>query len=733
MRVPAAVKSYRRPDEDDSTDWSAATWDAGFDPFLPVSGLPFGATMQPGVETLAVTAVEGYDAAANKQWSLKAIFGADPNAVLKQFNGQGVSIGVFDDGIDKKHAALMSSYDAKSELTLYGRKLDPTAGSSTTIGKHGTAVAGIIVADASTNGGADTGLAYGATITAVNIFNGYFYNEIGQMYKFDVTNNSYGWTTKWCDALSGYVGSTEWNAYKTAVTYGRDGLGTVIVAAAGNSWSTKTQTAHTEMGSTRWVIDVGATQSNGDIAAYSTRGSNVLVSAPTGVYTTDRVGSAGYSTTDYVSSFGGTSAAAPAVTAVVADMLSADSDLGWRDIQKILAITANNTHSAGAKTFTTAATGNMAYGWTVNGAVYDQVNGGGLHFSNDYGFGQIDGHAAIREAEVWHYFSAYSTSANEVAIRATSAQASTITAGKVATFTLNITKAEEVENAALTLNLTSSNLNGLKIELISPSGTDSILLSPSSGTQSASGLTWSLASHAFLGENSVGTWTVKVTDMNAKDTARIAGVTLDLYGSATPTNQVYHYTDDVFATLAYDPSLLKLDDTSSLAKWIDTAPMSAGNLVLDLVSGHTSTMNGKAFVTIANNVTVNNATVADGTAIVYGNDNANTIVAGQGTATVQLGAGNDTLYAGYGVLTAAGGAGRDTFAYDHAGFGVSTILDFQLGLDRIDLRGIATSFAALKVVDLGASIKIVVDGVGDASTLANMDQMRLTANDFLFA
>ncbi len=506
MRVPAAIKSYRRPDEDDSTDWSAATWDSGFDTFVPPAGLPFGGAMQPGLSTLAVTAVEGYNAAANKQWSLKAIFGADPNAVLKQFNGQGVSIGVFDDGIDKKHAALMSSYDATSEIVLFGRKLDPAAGSSTTIGKHGTSVAGIIAADSSTNGGLDTGLAYGATITAVNVFNGFFYNEIALMNRFDVTNNSYGWTTKWVDPIAGFVGSAEWNAYRTAVTTGRDGLGTVIVAAAGNSWSTQTQTGHTEMGSTRWVVDVGATLTNGDVASYSTRGSNVLVSAPTGVYTTDRVGSAGYSTTDYTSSFGGTSAATPAVTAVVADMLSADGDLGWRDIQKILAVTANNTQSAGAKTFTTAATGNMAYGWTVNGAVYDQVNGGGLHFSNDVGFGQVDGHAAIREAEVWHYFSAYSTSANEVAIRATSAQASTITAGKVATFTLNITKAEEVENAALTLNLTSSNLNGLKIELISPSGTDSILLSPSSGTQSGSGLTWSLASHAFLGESSVGKW-----------------------------------------------------------------------------------------------------------------------------------------------------------------------------------------------------------------------------------
>lgn len=731
MRVTAAAKTFRRPDEDDSNDWSVYTANDTFDPNIAIGAMAFGAAPPPSA--LAVTAVEGYDATASKQWAMKAIFGADPNAVLKQFNGEGVHIGIFDDGIDKTHAALKSSYDSSAELTIYGRKMDPAAGTSTSIGNHGTAVAGIIAADASTNGGTDSGLAYGATITTVNVFNGYFYAEIAQMYRFDVTNNSYGWTSKWCDAVTGAVGKAEWDAYRTAVTSGRDGLGTVIVAAAGNSWSTKTQTAHTEMGSTRWVIDVGATQSNGDIASYSTRGSNVLVSAPTGVYTTDRTGSFGYSLSDYTASFSGTSAAAPAVTAVVADILSADSHLGWRDVEKILAITANNTQSAGSKVFTTAATGNMAYGWTVNHAAYDQVNGGGLHFSNDFGFGQIDGHAAIREAEVWHYFSGYNTSKNEIDIKVASSQSATLTAGKVATFTLAVTKAEEVENAALTLNLASSNLNGLKIELISPTGTNSILLSPSTGTQSASGLTWSLASHAFLGESSIGTWTVKVTDMNASDTARISGVTLDLYGSATPTNQVYHYTDDVFATLAYDPSLLTLDDTSSRAKWIDTAPMSSGNLVLDLVSGHTSTMNGKAFVTITNGVVVNNATVADGTATVYGNANANTIVAGHGTDTVYLGAGNDTVYAGYGVLNATGGTGADTFAYGHKGFGASTIADFQLGVDKIDLRGLGTSFAALKVEDLGSAIKVVVDGVGDAITLANMDTWKLTSSDFLFA
>lgn len=719
---------------------------------LPVVGTNTGSDATAGIETApglpglgdagladveVAAAAAGYNAATDTaQWNIKAIFGADPNAVLKQFNGKGVHIGIFDDGIDKTQVALKSAYDASREVVINGVKMDPSttaAGATSSTGIHGTAVAGIIAADASTNGGTLTGLAYGSTFTTVNVFNGYLLSEIGQMYKFDVTNNSYGWTSKWVDPLFGYIGKTEWAAYKLAVESGRGGLGTVIVAAAGNSWSSGTQTGHTEMGSTRWVIDVGAVTSNGDIASYSTRGSNVLVSAPTDIATTDRTGAAGYTSSDYVYGFNGTSAAAPEVTALVADMLSADAKLGWRDVEKILAITAHDTQVAGAAKFTTAATGSMAYGWQVNHAAYDTVDGGGLHFSNDYGFGQIDGHAAIREAEVWHYFSAYETSKNEMDVHVAGATSAVLTGGKVATFALDVTTAEEVENAALSLKITSGNFDGLKIELISPTGTDSVLLSPSSGTQTGTNVTWSLASHAFLGESAIGTWTVKVTDTGASDTATISAVTLDLYGSAPSSTHVFHYTDGVFAMDAYDATRLTLHDRAGVGDWIDTAPMTGGTEVLDLITGHTSTMNGKAFVTIGTDTLINNATVADGIATVIGNDAANIVVAGHGTDTISAGAGADTIYAGYGALTATGGAGADMFAFNHTTFGTATITDFQKGVDHIDLRGLGDTFSTLKIVDTGTTIKITVDGVGDVITLANTNNQHLTATDFLFA
>ena len=96
---------------------------------------------------------------------------------------------------------------------------------------------------------------------------------------------------------------------------------------------------------------------------------------------------------DYQGTFGGTSAASPTVAGVVALMLQANPNLGWRDVQEILSYSSRHVGSAvGA-----ARIGYEDNAWTFNGA--DNWNGGGLHFSNDYGFGLVNTLAAVRLAE----------------------------------------------------------------------------------------------------------------------------------------------------------------------------------------------------------------------------------------------------------------------------------------------------------------------------------------------
>ncbi|HYE29115.1 MAG TPA: M10 family metallopeptidase C-terminal domain-containing protein [Allosphingosinicella sp.] len=99
--------------------------------------------------------------------------------------------------------------------------------------------------------------------------------------------------------------------------------------------------------------------------------------------------------------------------------------------------------------------------------------------------------------------------------------------------------------------------------------------------------------------------------------------------------------------------------------------------------------------TIANAVTIENATSGGGNDVLTGNDSANRLDAGAGDDTLVGGGGNDVLIGGAGADMLTGGDGADTFRFgtgdSGVGIGRDTIADFQKGADKIDLAG-ASSF-----------------------------------------
>src|SRR5690606_25936727 len=102
---------------------------------------------------------------------------------------------------------------------------------------------------------------------------------------------------------------------------------------------------------------------------YAEPGANHLITAPSnggilGKTTTDIVGGQGYSSGDYTSTFGGTSSATPTAAGVVALMLQRNPNLGYRDVQEILAATAVQINPDEP-------------GWATNSA--------GFHFNHEYG------------------------------------------------------------------------------------------------------------------------------------------------------------------------------------------------------------------------------------------------------------------------------------------------------------------------------------------------------------
>ncbi len=601
------------------------------------------------------------------QWHLSNANGVDINveAVWDTYNGAGVHVAIYDEGIDYLvHPDLDDNYDATAHITVNGSVNDPFQAFSL---DHGTAVAGLIAAE--NNGVGTVGVAFGATITGVDIF---AYADgspeeaaaMQQMDNFDVVNLSWGY-----GGFQSSINDPAWDGFflgfTEAVQLGRGGLGTIMVVAAGNERLYGRDTNDNNMINLPYVITVGSVGSTGEISDFSTPGANILVVAPgeTPMWTTDVVGFTGYSdgtnepnntSADYTNSFSGTSASAPIVSGVVALMLEANPDLGWRDVQAILSITAKHTGSP----IGGGISGFEEYPWQWNDAI--AWNGGGMHYSNDYGFGLVDARAAVALAENWDF---QHTSANITSTSATWTGNIAIPDNSPAGITINLNIPTDivVEMAELTITATHDYLADLEVELVSPGGTSSIVLSQGGGLGGGHGISvvntdWTFFSRAFLGESSAGTWQLRVRDLVDLDTGSISNVELVLHGVPITGDDTYFYTDE-FAQYGSLPGRDTLSDSGG-TDVLNAAALS-GNATIDLAPGATSAIAGQA-LTIDATTIIENAYTGDGNDTLLGNDAANLLRGNRGDDTLHGKGGNDTLEGGDGNDILHGNTGNDT-------------------------------------------------------------------------
>jgi len=200
---------------------------------------------------------------------------------------------------------------------------------------------------------------------------------------------------------------------------------------------------------------------------------------------------------------GGTSFACPIVSGVVALMLEVNPDLGWRDVQHILAETAQQNDPTNDD-------------WAVNGA--------GLPVSYKYGFGIVDAAGAVEAGRSWTNVGperdivAQSPKINLVIPddASMSVAHSQIIETSTTTLSRNTTSSFVVESVAVYLDLAHASRGDLLITLTSPSGTESIL-SPGGrpeNQQLASNATWLLTSVRHWNENPNGAWELEITDEN---------------------------------------------------------------------------------------------------------------------------------------------------------------------------------------------------------------------------
>ncbi|WP_236037641.1 calcium-binding protein [Belnapia arida] len=124
-----------------------------------------------------------------------------------------------------------------------------------------------------------------------------------------------------------------------------------------------------------------------------------------------------------------------------------------------------------------------------------------------------------------------------------------------------------------------------------------------------------------------------------------------------------------------------------------------------------------------NLVSIEGAKTGTGNDTIIGNDDGNQLDAGAGNDDISGGAGNDTIVGGSGGDVLTGGDGANTFVF--AGeFGEDLILDFKVGVDKLEFDGITA-----------AQVTFTADGevaFGD-NRITILSDGDLSISDFIFS
>jgi subtilisin family serine protease len=470
----------------------------------------------------------------------------------KYATGAGVIVGIVDEGVNYLHADLAAAYDTSLDFDprdpIDGMDAAPDTASET----HGTQVAGLIAGDMGNTIGS-IGAAPDATITASYLRYGTAFDMtelagiMAQQKYVDVSNNSWGFKGAFTDNFANSAFADTKDAIDDAVTNGRDGLGTCLVFAAGNSKvmsngvSIGDDTNFHSFTASRQTITVGSHDADGDASFFSTPGATVLLTAPGESIVTTTGQADGDIGSAYVS---GTSFAAPLVSSTIALMLSENPLLGYRDVQEILAL------SAASRTDGVA---------TSNGATF--FNGGGLMFDRQGGFGMLDAEAAVNLARNW---TAQSTAANEVALSAdfdTGVSPDKSFAAFETTLASPDGRGFSIDHVELDVSLYDRGLKDLSITLISPDGTRTAITESMQFVGSRTTLNFTFGSVADWGEDAFGTWRVEFSHSTAPDTFMSFGVSLHVYGDYDSVDDTQYFTGSFAKLVALDPSRATLTDS----------------------------------------------------------------------------------------------------------------------------------------------------------------------------
>ena len=500
-----------------------------------------------------LTADDAIDTFYGCQWHLNNT-GQFPGGAMQDINveevweegntGAGVNIAIVDDGLFYRHEDLKNSVNTSRNYDYWSLEYDgPADVYQPFFVNHGTAVAGLIAAEHNEFG--VRGVAPGATIYSYNYVDYQAYEGEDLRYEADamtrnrvttqISSNSWG---PYDDGLP-HPSSSVWQAaIERGLRQGDGGRGLSYIWAGGNGGDTSGSNDNSNLdGYVNFygVTAVCAVNYNDVKSIYSEPGANLWVCAPSnglsqpGITTTAEgatlhFGSDGsdFRPGFYLDNFGGTSAATPIVSGVVALMRSANPNLTWRDVKLILAASARKNHAGDG-------------GWE-QGALRYGSDTDSYSFNHKYGFGVVDAGAAVALANAWTNVPTMRSS--EATWDGPDVAIDTLHTPYTRSVTFHDSDVDFIEFVEITINLDHSSIRDLKIELESPSGATSQLLHSGEVRDYYDDVVppepqWGairFGSAKHLGESPDGEWTLHITDEAADEGGTLRDFRLKVYG-----------------------------------------------------------------------------------------------------------------------------------------------------------------------------------------------------------
>jgi subtilisin-like proprotein convertase family protein/subtilisin family serine protease len=427
-------------------------------------------------------------------------------------SGKNIVIGIVDDGLQYDHPDLSDNYLSALSYDFNDNDTNPYPFLGDWFGDgHGTSVAGVAAAQEN-NDVCGVGAAYQASLAGIRLLA----SDVSDAEEANALsykrNQIHIYNNSWGPSDGGGPegpGPLTLAAIEDNIHHGRNGLGNIYVFAAGNGLQYNDNVNMDGYANLRYVIAVSAVNQYGTQSYYSEPGACILVCASsegrdTGIYTTDLMGQFGDASGDCTGLFGGTSSAAPLVSGIIALILEKNPELTWRDVQHILVKSAQQNDPDDTD-------------W--------QVNGAGHHINHKYGFGRINAAYAVNLAKQWQTVSQEKTFASQSLLLNLSIPDKNDTSLQS---NIAIQADLSVEHVAVILTTNHSCAEQLDIELISPSGTSSMLM------QSYSGITsydeWMFTSTRHWGEYSDGTWILEIKDTTPGCSGTLKQWQLFVYG-----------------------------------------------------------------------------------------------------------------------------------------------------------------------------------------------------------